>query len=61
MHCKCCDKIMSDVEMRRKNSFGVYEEMCTKCLTLSFIDIDDTDTGPDDDENDPYFSNPNDL
>ena len=41
MRCKCCDKVLSDKELRTKNRFGEYEDMCIKCLKLSFIPVEE--------------------
>lgn len=35
MRCKCCDAMLSDYDMRRKNSQGKPEDFCVKCRTAS--------------------------
>jgi len=41
MRCKCCNKILSDADTRRKNRFGEYEDMCIGCLKLSYIPLEE--------------------
>lgn len=36
MHCRCCDKLLSDFESTRKNAdTGEYLDMCNKCFEES--------------------------
>lgn len=51
MHCKSCDKILNDYELRRKNRFGEYEDMCSKCLDKAGVsEYDELLDGDDDEE-----------
>lgn len=50
MRCKCCDKVLSDKELRTKNRFGEYEDMCIKCLKLSFIPVEEEEDEEDSDD-----------
>ena len=35
MRCKACDVILDDAETVKKDSSGVYYDLCTDCLTVS--------------------------
>lgn len=35
--CLCCNDILDDSELVRKDSRGEYLDTCTKCLTSSFM------------------------
>ena len=35
MRCKACDVILDDTETVKKDSSGVYYDLCTDCLTVS--------------------------
>lgn len=57
MRCKCCNKILSDSELSRKNRFGQYEDMCLPCLKLSFIPMDEEEINEQDDDFDlPWYT-----
>ena len=49
MHCKACDKVMNEWELRKIDPFtGDYADMCTNCLSVSyrvfFDDISEEDS-----------------
>jgi len=55
MRCKCCNKILSDVDCSWKNRYGEYEDMCLTCLKLSYVPIEEEEE-PDEDFPDVYFN-----
>lgn len=50
MRCKCCNKILSDADTRRKNRFGQYEDMCIGCLKLSYVPLDEEEQENEDED-----------
>ena len=58
MHCKSCDKLLNEFELKKKTPWGTPEELCSKCLSLSFIDDkssrEDLDLEDDEDEEPSY-------
>ena len=35
--CKSCNAIMSEEELRRKDGFGGYSELCAECLDIVYL------------------------
>lgn len=40
MRCKCCDAIMTTVEMTRLRPNGEYEDLCSECGRIVFLDVE---------------------
>ena len=41
MRCKCCNSKLKDFEIQVNEDTGELEELCTKCLSLVQLDLDD--------------------
>ena len=39
MHCKGCDKLLSDWEVKKKDKHGVYLDLCNICISYTKEDI----------------------
>jgi len=45
MRCKACDVLLDDYEVKRKSTItGEYFDLCSRCLSYIFHDINDRDT-----------------
>lgn len=57
MHCKGCDKLLSNFESKRKDKYGEFLDLCGKCIQYTKEDLrpinepvnDESDWGVDDD------------
>ena len=43
MHCRACDKLLSNTEAVIKNRNGEYEDMCLDCLGISNTILESSD------------------
>ena len=43
MHCKGCDKMLSDWEVKKKDKNGVYLDLCNKCISYTKEDLSPRD------------------
>ena len=58
MHCKSCDKLLNEFEVKKTTPWGTPEELCSRCLTLSFLDdkdIDESSYNEGDDDVEPSY------
>lgn len=41
MRCKCCDALLTTREALRKKSDGSFEDLCSRCGLVVFLDLED--------------------
>ncbi len=54
MHCKSCDKLLNEFEVKKTTPWGTPEELCSRCLSLSFIDDKNLDEAYEETEEPSY-------